>query len=644
MKNKYLKPISVILCVALVLAGGSATVRAVNSDKEAKNTKNENIVTEKKKTETFENGNMFYVFSDVEGSAKKVMVSDENGGFVESDLTKQTNESGTVKENLPIDMKISYEIDGKSVSADQLSGKSGHFKMKIDYTNNMKETVMIKGQEEEMYVPFVVMTGVLFDNKNFKNIEITNGKMLDDGEHTSVMCFALPGLQDNFKIERGDLDIPESIEISADVKDFEMSETMTLATNEIFSEIDDSKIKKADDLEQSLDQLKDAMNQLMDGSSALYDGLDLLLEKSGQLKSGVMQLAEGSSSLVQGISELNNGVTALQSGSSKLSQGLAALSSNNEVLTGGAATTFQAILQSANDQIAAAGVEIPKLTIENYAGVLNQVISSLDKDAVYEQALSQVTQGVNAQRGAVEAAVTDAVTQKVTAQVTQAVLAQLGIEAAPDQQLPPNVQAVIDGKVKETMESEQIQGEISKNTELKIQQIISEKMASEEVQSKFTQASAGAQKLMEVKTLLDNYNAFYNGIITYTNGVKDAANGAAALNDGASSLQDGVGKLSAGAGELNQGMQQLKDQTPDLIDGVSQLKEGSMKLSDGLKEFNEKGIKKLTDSADQMDGLLERVRTMIQLSKEYQPFDGAGNEQLKMPVRFLYRTDCIESK
>ena len=641
MKKKYVKSLSVILCAALVLAGGSATVRAVNLDKKEKDTTKEETVTEETVKSEFEDGSMFYVFSDAEGIAKKMMVSDENGGFVEDDLTKQTNASGKIKENLPIDMKISYKLDGKSISTDQLPGKSGHLEMNIEYKNNLTEKVMVQDQEEEMYVPYVVVTGIMFENQNFKNIQITNGKMLDDGEHTSVMCFALPGLQDNLKIEKEKLDIPQSAKISADVTNFEMAETMTLATNEIFSGIDDSKLNKAEDLEQSLDQLEEAMSQLMDGSSALYDGLDLLLEKSGQLKSGAAKLADGSSALVKGALDLNDGAAALQAGASQLSQGLETLSSNNETLTGGAAQTFQAILQSANEQIAAAGVEIPKLTIENYASVLKNVISSLDQDKVYDQALQQVTQAVNAQRKDIEAAVTNVVKEKVTIQVTQAVLGQLGIEAAPDQQLNPKIQAVINSKVEETMASDEIQSEISKNTDLKIQEIISEKMASEEVQSKFEQASEGAKKLIEVKTLLDSYHAFYNGIIAYTNGVLDAANGASKLNNGASSLKEGTEKLNAGAAELNNGVQQLVNQTPELIQGVSKLREGSMQLSDGLKEFNEKGVKKLTDSADEMDGLLERVKIMIRLSKEYKPFE-KENVQLEMPVRFLYRTDCIE--
>ena len=635
MKKNYLKITSILLCAALITAGGGTAIHAVHAEKEEKTKKVQKVKTEKEIDETFESGDTYYVFADASGKAKKVVVSDGEEGFEEETSEKMTK-------NLPIDMKISYELNGKKIKPEELPGKNGKLKIKFDYQNNQYENKMINGKEEKVYVPYVVMTGMMFDNEVFKNINITNGKMIDDGEHTSVMCFALPGLLHNLNIDKNELDLPESIEISADVKDFEMMETMTITTNEIFNDVDSSKTGKYDDLNSSLDQLKNAMGQLIDGSSSLYNGLDLLLEKSGQLKSGILQLSNGTTNLVNGVSQLDEGVSALQSGASQLSKGLSTLSSNNKMLTDGAAQTFQAILQSANEQIAAAGLEIPKLTISNYESVLNNVIASLDKNAVYTKVEQQVKAAVEQQRPAIEKAVTEAVRAKVQQQVKQAVLAQLGMESVPDEALNPMIVKMIESKTNEMMQSDEIKEQIRVNTDLQVQQIISEKMASDEIQAKLAEASNGAKKLIEVKALLDNYNAFYVGIITYTNGVADAAGGAGRLNSGINDLKNGTTKLKSGAGELNNGVQKLAGAAPELINGVSQLRDGSMKLSDGLKEFDEEGVKKLTEAAkDDLGVLIERINATLQTSKDYNPFSGT-ERPTDDPVRFIYRTESIK--
>ena len=94
-----------------------------------------------------------------------------------------------------------------------------------------------------------------------------------------VVGLAFRGLQENLNLSRDQLSIPSSVEITADVTDFSLGMTVTLACNDLFSQLGDADLGSLD-AAGSLNKLTDAMDQLLNGSSALYDGLTTLLDKS----------------------------------------------------------------------------------------------------------------------------------------------------------------------------------------------------------------------------------------------------------------------------------------------------------------------------------------------------------------------------
>ena len=247
--------------------------------------------------------------------------------------------------------------------------------IRFDYQNMQYEEVLLDGKTEKIYVPFTMLTGMLLDTEVFRNVTISNGKLINDGDRIAVVGIAFPGLQEDLAISKEKLDIPDYVEISADVENFEMGMTMTLATTELFGAIDSDKL--------DLHELTDAMDQLMDGSSQLYDGLCTLLEKSGDLVSGINKLAEGAAQLKAGAESLDSGAAQLQAGAAQLSSGLNTLNANSSSLNGGARQVFSSLLSMANTQLSEAGLSVPALTIDNYASVLDGVIASLDDTAGY---------------------------------------------------------------------------------------------------------------------------------------------------------------------------------------------------------------------------------------------------------------------
>lgn len=414
MKKPVMKALSITLCAVLALGGLGGVAYAVSTNGAPAPADSAPAETATKTTPATGGKNVkdetVYVLARADGSVEKIIVSNWVQNALGSDLIDDVsaltnienvkgNETytlggdnacvwdargndiyyqGEIDRELPVSVAVSYTLDGAPVSPEELAGRSGRVTIRFDYANNQYELVDIGGKQEKIYVPFAMLTGVVLDNDVFSNVSVSNGKIVNDGDRTIVAGLALPGLQDSLGLDRDTLDLPEYVEITADVEGFELETTVTLAANGLFNgELKgNEKLDELDDLDGKLDELTGAMDQLMDGSSQLYDGLCTLLDRSQELVSGIDQLAAGAAQLKQGAEGLSAGTSQLQAGAASLNEGLTALAEKNDTLNGGAAQVFQSLLATANAQLAAAGVQAPELTVENYAQVLEGVIAS----------------------------------------------------------------------------------------------------------------------------------------------------------------------------------------------------------------------------------------------------------------------------
>ena len=667
MKNRATKFISLALCAVVLFAAVGTSVFALTGEgKESEDENQETTINASAEAETSKDETV-YVLAGADGTVQKIIVSDWIKNAMAADSLEDKTElsdienikgdesftlggdnscvwdaqgndiyyQGNIEKELPVQMSVCYTLDGQAIAPEALAGQSGHVTIRFDYQNMQYEEVLLDGKTEKIYVPFTMLTGMLLDTEVFRNVTISNGKLINDGDRIAVVGIAFPGLQEDLAISKEKLDIPDYVEISADVENFEMGMTMTLATTELFGAIDSDKLD-LHELSDAMAELTDAMDQLMDGSSQLYDGLCTLLEKSGDLVSGINKLAEGAAQLKAGAESLDSGAAQLQASAAQLSSGLNTLNANSSSLNGGARQVFSSLLSMANTQLSEAGLSVPALTIDNYASVLDGVIASLDDTAVYQVALEQVTATVNANRGMIEERVTEAVQSQVEAAMQSEIEARMQSEA-----IQAQINAVTQQTVGEQMQSDEIQALIASNTELQVRQAISKAMSSDAVQAQLSAAAEGAKSVIALKSSLDSYNAFYLGLITYTSGVSSAAAGANELKTGADALKAGTSELSAGAAELLQGIQTMKDSAPALVDGITQLRDGSMELSDGLKQFNEEGIQKLIEAVDgDLDGLSDRIRVTADVAKHYASFSGIC-EEMDGDVKFIYKTDSI---
>lgn len=707
------KILAICLCAALCL-GGAGMAFAQASSKKADDQPVSAAQQAAELQQKISKDETVYVLTGADGSVKKIIVSDwlknELGSASvadKSDLSDIENVKGdesytingdnmtvwdaqgndiyyqgNIQKELPVGLSVRYYLDGKSVSPEELKGKSGKVTIRFDYENHQYETVQINGVNQRIYVPFAMLTGMILDNDTFQNVQITNGKLVNDGDRTVVVGLAFPGLQENLNLSRDDLSIPDSVEITADVTNFSLGMTVTLACNDLFSQLGDVDLTSLDSTS-ALDQLTGAMDQLLSGSSSLYEGLSTLLDKSGELVSGVEELAQGAAAIKSGADSVDDGAAQLKAGLADLSSGLNTLSANSEALNSGAMQVFNSLLETAATQIRAKGLNVPDLTIENYAEELNTLIKSLDETTVYETALKQVTDAVEAQRPVITQKVTEAVRQQVETQVTAAVRQQVTekVTAAVQQQvsatvtdtvqqqvaeqviqaaanmskadydaavaagiIPQQTQDAVNAAIQAQMGSEAVQSKIAEN--------VSAQMASEAVQSKITenidtQISSEAvqatitentdaqlqteaiQATIQQQTELQVQKAISENMASdaVQSQLKKASEGAQTLIALKASLDDyntfylGLLTYTGGVDDAAAGANALYAGADQLKGGTAQLRAGAAQLYNGVLQLQD-GTPALVSGVTQLkDGAM-------QLSEGLQQFNRDGIQKL----------------
>lgn len=303
---------------------------------------------------------------------------------------------GTTDKELPVDVKATYYLDGNEIAPEDLAGKSGKVKIRLDYTSNETVTKEVNGKDEDISVPFVAVSGMVLGD-NFKNIQVTNGKYITQGESNIVVGYAIPGLDDGVKDAAADLDteLPEYVEVSADVTDFSLDMTVTLLVNG--SEMNFSGGVDLTDLDKLTDSLSSAGDQLADGSGELSDGATQVSDGAGQLSDGAGQLASGAGTLADKMGDLTSGAGSLKAGMESLSSSSGDLASGVAIIDQSA----QSIANGINTLDAAVNA---KMTDEEKAAVQKQAADQVSAqlaegtdmyNAIYNGAVSAYTQNMS---------------------------------------------------------------------------------------------------------------------------------------------------------------------------------------------------------------------------------------------------------
>lgn len=605
----------------------------------------------KDKKDTLEDASNLSDIENVKGKEKFTQSGDkltwQAGG-------KDIYYQGTATEEPPVTQKVTYYLDGKEISPEDLAGKSGKVKIRFDYTNTTSYTETVNGEKQTVSVPFAAVTGLVLGD-GFENIEVTNGKAEVSDSSSVVLGYALPGLKDSLGIKDGDLDgdvnIPEYMEMTADVKNFSMPAAMTFVVNA--SDYVSTDGIDTSDLDDMINDLKDASTQLQDGSKTLAEGTDTLADGLstlqsklgtfasgvGTLQSGLKAYTDGVSTLSGGLNTLGNSTGALVSGADKLNSGAGQLASGSATLKDGlksytdGASQLNAGLNQLNDNTGSLATGVTSLN--DGAKTLSDGINAANKGA------AGVSAGVAQLKTSIDTAKTGADSLAAGAKQVDDGIGQL-------EQSLSDMPETIKDNINKSLEP---LNELNVGTLFKtLRYIDTDKITADNVSKAADAAVNHAEDIIKALTGMHDADpsATYSKIVVGLSQGKGAVSVYSAVNqsvtDSASTvkaLKDGSAKVSEGASSLDAGLGQLADGASKLSSGASDLATGTTKLATGATEL-QTGTQSLTDKLPELtNGITSLVNGSNELVKNNDTLNAgaallnAGASQLSAGTRSL---------
>lgn len=542
---------------------------------------------------------------NVKGNEKYKEGSDDS--IVWESKGKDIYYQGTTDEELPVNMSITYKLDGKEISPKDLAGKSGKLEMTINYENKSKQNVDVDGQQTEMYTPFTLATAMMLPTDEYTNVTIDNGKIVSDGDKNIVVGVAFPGLSEDLGLDSSnlDVDIPSSVTITADVTDVSVGATYTMASANLLDSIGLDDVDSFDDLDDSINKLEDATNQLVDGSKELAEGTNTLNGKSGELISGVDKLADGVTAYTDGVAGVADGANAINSNMALVKNGVSAAVEG----TGKLATGVSGVQSGLNTVASGINTAIDNLNKsgENIKGLANQTALT-DKEK--QQIVSNVSAGLDQaglskeQKDAVDTAIASAV------------------NAASDETNKKVAYAANEYSEGMSGAASQLSAASSALT------TVDPANPTATVAGGVAAVSAGID---ELQTKLGTGTADQPGLTT----------GVEALASGVSQLADGANELNQKSSTLKSGMSTLKNGGEQLVSGVGVLASGADTLASGIAEYKSEAIDKLADAfGGDISKVTSRIDAMKELSENYKSYAGI-KDGMNGSTKFIIETEAV---
>lgn len=528
-----------MIATSFVGAAGAGTYAASKNDKsssQAANTGSYSDVFSPNSTSQKDKSETVYAVLDAEGNKEKVVVNEwltnKNGAKEISDTSdlkdiKNTSGNqkftkdgdkvtwkadgsdihyqGTTGKQLPVDVAVSYYLNGEQVSAKDIAGKSGDVEIHFDYNVNRSELA----DGSSVTKPYTMASAVMLDNSHFTNVTVDNGKVVNDGNTSMCIGIAFPGLAGNLGLGATGVSIPDSVVIKAHTDKFQIDGTYTAAMSGVMSDIDTSATgnveSKVSQLESGLDQLVSASDKLMSGTDQLKAGIDQLNAGAGTLKNGTQELALGADQLDKSVKASRND-----------------LSSQIQVLT-----PEQINAYGAQAQAAAEADKDGK--IDAYAGlvtndIMNDAVKKTVHQSVYDSVVGVLVKNANAGATSIDQLPADAQTKIKTA----------ANDAADEAVIEVSKNTTVSGGIKTGVKTAMTQtaGNAANKATVTTATTFNEK------------TKVAAQKLNESMSALSQGTGKLNA-------------GASKLNSGAGDLYTGTNKLTAGAATLDSGMAQF---------------------------------------------------------------------------------------
>lgn len=545
---------------------------------------------------------------------------------------------GTTDKELPVGVEIKYELDGKEIAAKDLLGQSGKLKITVSYTNKSKSTQTINGEKQEMYTPFVMATGIILPDDKFSNVEVDDGKIINEGSNNIVVGFGMPGMAESLDLDEDAADkLPEGFTVTADVTNFSIGNTITFASPSILSDLELDDIDDLDDLENKLEKLVDSSEDLVDGSKKLSN-------KMGELEDKFDDYQDGEKSMNKGIKDLVNGGTTLKKGVKDYTNGVDTLAKGTQSYVNGAKQ-----ITNGNQKLYEAVKDMPS-SYKEFSDGLQAYTKGVDTLADTKTA-KQLTDGADAVTAGI-GTLNENLGKLESSYDNYKLLAE-GLKAQAAQISDPTQKATILAYVQKLEELYQGQ-------KASVGALVSATNKESTLKSGASQVAVGIKKVMTGAQTLSGNSAtlrsadqkLTSSIATLTASVKKLSEGSKTLSSNdrkllagakkilkaSKSVKSGSDKLINGANKLKKGSNKLHKATGKVADGIGKLSDGADDLYEGMDKFNQKGIQKLNNVyEDDIKTLKTRLEKLTDMSKDYTNFSGIS-KGMDGKVKFVIET------
>lgn len=545
---------------------------------------------------------------------------------------------GTTDKELPVGVEIKYELDGKEIAAKDLLGQSGKLKITVSYTNKSKSTQTINGEKQEMYTPFVMATGIILPDDKFSNVEVDDGKIINEGSNNIVVGFGMPGMAESLDLDEDAADkLPEGFTVTADVTNFSIGNTITFASPSILSDLELDDIDDLDDLENKLEKLVDSSEDLVDGSKKLSN-------KMGELEDKFDDYQNGEKSLNKGIKDLVNGGTTLKKGVKDYTNGVDTLAKGTQSYVNGAKQ-----ITDGNKKLYEAVKDMPS-SYKEFSDGLQAYTKGVDTLADTKTA-KQLTDGADAVTAGI--GTLNENLGKLESSYDNYKLLADGLKAQAAQISDPTQKATILAYVQKLEE-------LYRGQKASVGALVSATNKESTLKSGASQVAAGIKKVMTGAQTLSGNSAtlrsadqkLTSSIATLTASVKKLSEGSKTLSSNdrkllagakkilkaSKSVKSGSDKLINGANKLKKGSNKLHKATGKVADGIGKLSDGADDLYEGMDKFDQKGIQKLNNVyEDDIKTLKTRLEKLTDMSKDYTNFSGIS-KGMDGKVKFVIET------
>ena len=599
---------------------------------------------------------------------------------------------GKSDQALPVNVRITYYLEGQEVSAEKIAGKTGKVKIRFDYENNTD-------------VPFMVLSAAMLPADVFSDVEVTNGRLMDLGDQKAVIGFAFPGLMDTLKLvdyePTEEVELPEYVEIEARAEDFALDFTASVVSTGLFEDLEDKDLEDLNKLPDDMDELTDASSEIRDAAQELADGGSEFGDYLSQYFDGLSQLSEGTDSLDQGltllsqnISKISEGSKSLQGGLEQIDQSLAKvdLSALSSPESKKASEAAQAALASIGENSAAlkekltavgTNLETVQTFVEDvkaYIGQVQDLQKAIEELPAPDLAAADYENGWTERLNDEAASQAKEKAQEAADDVRDSIIEIVEGSSFPDdlglteeqkaQIITQIVESIDENKV--TVNEEDIEisldaafGEIRDGIQKEAE---GQRNTLRDVSLKIAEPSVpylealSPEKMEEITQVIGNMEQSLAVIGAYAEGMSQTASGLTELSTALTQLKAGVSQLSGGSAQLSEGLGLFEKALEAASEGSAQLSsamktvssaggelgsaywqlvDGMNEFADGIAEFDEEGIQSLAELAGpEYKDVIRGVRAARDAEHSYTNFSGICDGQ-KGSVRFIIETEEI---